>query len=718
MKYLYEISRPYYRELYQEETASMPLPMREAFIFQKYLENIPLYIEPGDVIAGWYGYIDEKPEGERAYEEARRDQEAEESRKWRESPRGILTEKYCWRAEGYDRGHALMDFEKMIARGTRAYIRDVDARLETVDAESSEGIYLAAMKASLIAGEILSARFAALAGEMAAQAADEADKIRLQKIERLCRKLPMEPAEDFHEALQSAYLLYSLICIADGSWISISFGSFDQYMYPYYLKSKNAGVSDSEMEEMLVCFFRMLDLYSGWDCALSVGGVHKDGSDATNDLSYLLVSAEKKSGLRAPLFCVRVNPNTPERLMDEVVCSKLFEMGQPTFYSEYECRKAVMTRGIDEEEASRYHIHTCMQLEFPADQVAAAWGIVTNMHLPLELALNGGKPISGELPIELKTPPKTGYASVDEILAQYRLYFRELFEYVRDLMFWDVRERRLAEPCPWLSAVTNGCIEQGRDRWDGATKYFDVTVETFGFANAADALGAVEQLVLKEKKYTIEELITAAANNYVGYEQIHRDIMKCPKYGMNIEEADDKARRILDVTEAVCAENRRDNIRFLPSLHTLDLDVAFGKTVAAMLDGRLSGEPFNKNAGPANAARCAGPTAMAMSACRINQRRLSGGQALDVHLAIRNIDSLEKRRKIAAYIRTYLASGGLQMQVNALSSETLKKAYAQPERYQDLIVRIGGHSRYYNDLPDDVKREFIHRISVEEGSVS
>jgi len=717
MSYFYAVDKNYLREKYQDELKNLTPAKKEAFLFRKYLETIPVYIEQEDLCAGWYGYQGGVPEDQKEFgEKAREKQQMEHQKRVQErEPRTIMNDRYCFQAAGYDRGHNLMDYQAMIGRGIEDYIREVDERLKHTAAESPEAEYLKIMKESLNDSLIFAERYADLAGEMAAKSTDETEKKRLFRIEKACRRVPRYAPEDFYEAIQSAYLLWSLNCISEMGWVSISFGSFDQYMYPYYQKSKEKGMSDNEIEALLVDLYRKLDVYEGMDCALSIGGIDKNGEDATNELSYLILSAEKKSLLRAPLFTVRINRKTPDKLMDELVDSRLFAMGQPTFYSEEYCKKAVMSRGIEEEEASRYMISTCMQMEFPGDQVNASWGIVTNLHLPLELALNGGKPLHGELPIRLETVPRTDYQSIDEIYEQYRSYLKEIFAYMKKWNLQDTREFR--EPNPWLSAMTGNCIEKGKDRWEiGVVKYHDVTVENFAFANTADALGAVERLVFETGQYTIPELLKAVGENFEGYEEIHDAVMNCPKYGMNDRKADEKARRIMEIVSDICEGNREGNIRFLASLHTLHNDVYRGAQYYATLDGRLKGEPFNKNAGPANPARSKGPTAIALSACRLNQIRLSGGQALDIHFAIPNMDKPDKKRKIGAFIKTYLQNGGLQMQVNALSSQTLQQAYEEPEKYRNLIVRIGGHSRYFYELDDAVKREFIHRISVEEGA--
>ena len=237
------------------------------------------------------------------------------------------------------------------------------------------------------------------------------------------------------------------------------------------------------------------------------------------------------------------------------------------------------------------------------------------------------------------------------------------------------------------------------------------------FANTADAFTAIDELVFRQKKYSLAELIQAAAENYVGYETLRKDLLSCPKYGTGNREADETAKRVLDVTKEICEKSREENRQYLPSLHTLWSDVSHGAKYHAMLDGRLAGEPYNKNAGPTTMARKAGPTCAAIGAASLGQERMSGGQALDVHFGIRNLDSVENRDKIAAFIYTYFRMGGLQLQVNGVSSETLQKAYDEPDKYPDLMVRIGGHSRYFQEFADNQKKEYIRRFQIEEGAL-
>lgn len=715
--YFYTIDYSRWRVLYASELELLSPPRREARLFQKAVERYPLHIHSGDVLAGWYGFSSEEEQdavyggveaGVYASILPEPPCEGKTLRQWLSS--------YGFKPGSYDRGHYEHDYQAILSRGLNGYLEDVEHQLQNNENSDEKREYLLGMRDSLKTAELFSARFAALAEEMAETETDPVHLGRLAQIARMCRKLPMSPAENFCEAVQSAYLVWSLSCISYGAWVSVSFGSFDQYLYPYYQKSKQEGMTDEEAIAILLQLFRMLDVYNGIDCVVSVGGVDGSGGDLTNELSYLLIEAEKRSKLRAPLFVARINRGTPKKLFRELISKDLFEMGQPSFYSEENCLEAVKGRGICESDARRYGISTCMYPAMPGREVVHGWGCIVNTHLPLELALNCGKPLHGELPLDFQTTPQSSYQSVEEILTQYRSYLRELFaiaiKWQQDHTVRHAREF----PNPFVSALTEDCITRGKDRWDGGAVYHNLVIELFGFANTADAITAIETLVFEKKICTIKDLVTAAKADYKGFEVLHRSLLKCEKYGMGRERADRNACHVLELLSDVCEEKRTENRAYLPSLHTLWEDVPWGAKRYAFLDGRLSGEPVNKNAGPTTLVRGAGPTDVALSAGRLNQLRLSGGQALDVHIGIRNLDSVQNRDKIASYIQTYFLLGGLQIQVNGLTADALQKAYENPEAYPNLMVRIGGHSRYFKDFSDAMKLEFIKRFRIEEGA--
>jgi formate C-acetyltransferase len=298
----------------------------------------------------------------------------------------------------------------------------------------------------------------------------------------------------------------------------------------------------------------------------------------------------------------------------------------------------------------------------------------------------------------------------------------------------------LNRPNPLLSALTNDCIEQARDRAHGAVsvmgksaknlvqgyepaidghgaKYHNVTVLTMGFANTADAFTAIDELVFKSGKYTIEQLIKAAQNNYKGSflnEQIYHDLRKWSKFGTANDLADENAAFVMNTLADICEKLQRGTIRYLPSCHTIDANARFGMCIYATLDGRKDGEPLNKNIGPVNLVRKSNPTELVLSASKMPQERFSGGQPIDLYVPANFIDSIENKHKFQKLMEVYFARGGMQIQVNSINLDLLKKAYDHPEQYGTLIIRKGGFSVYFTEMYREVQKETIERFEMEQ----
>jgi formate C-acetyltransferase len=335
------------------------------------------------------------------------------------------------------------------------------------------------------------------------------------------------------------------------------------------------------------------------------------------------------------------------------------------------------------------------------------------MHLPLELAINGGSSINASLPYQSKLKYKEP-TSLEELFSLYEVYLNELFEICMPINRKNALDFATNRPNPLTSLLTAGCIESGLDRAIGA-KYNTETVEAFALANTADAICAIDTLVFKQKKYTLSALIQAARADFEGQPDILRDIKSCPKYGKNDDYANSVAARLVKMTAELCKKFDEGNVHFVPSLHTLDGNVWFGAKLYSTLDGRLKGTPIAKNAGPSNDVRTPDLTSVVISAASLDQKLFDGGQPIDLYFDRTTLKTKGGRDKIKALIKTYFELGGLQLQVNSIDIDLLEKAYENPSAYPELIVRIGGYSIRFNWLPKTTMREFIDRFKNEKG---
>jgi len=721
--YHYRANIPHYfdEKYYQEYKELTPL-QRNTKLFVNYLNEIPIHIESGDFVAGHFGYKDVLPAAVAeciSRYDARKVREQQEAFSKMTGPDNYYTLAESYSTHGHPGiwGHHTLDYENILKKGLKGYIEDINAELSvTSDEETDKKEYLKAMITCLEAGKNFALRFAAVADSQLRNETDKAEQLRLKRIISACRRVPYQPAADFFEALQALFILREMDDCSDHMGASISFGTFDKFMYPYYKFSKEHGISDETMITWLLSFFKLIDDYDGQDCVISVGYRDENGKQTLNELSYLLIEAEKRNKLRAPLFVARISKDTSDDDLLKLVDASLFEKGQPTFYSEDGCFDAIVKRGEawKPEYAKNYCLNSCMGMMIPGMESPTLWGGLMNMHLPLELAINYGSPLMGMFPFTMQTEPVLDFNNVDELFEQYEKYLRELFVLICDFNREKINWYAENDPNPFVSALMPRCIKTGKDHWaDGGCDFRCVTLECFCFGMAADAITAIDELVIKQKKYTIEDFIAAVQSNYEGYDQLRNDILACAKYGSGDPVADGNCQRIMNMAADICESLHYDNLYYLPSLHTLTYDVIQGRKIYASLDGRLSGTPINKNAGPTNTVRGLGPTVTAASAASLPQHRMSGGQPIDLYFPADCFSDDDKKKKAATLIKTYLTTGGLQMNVNALSAETLQNAYEKPWEYPDLIVRIGGHSRYFKEMKEDIKLEFIRRFAIE-----
>lgn len=669
----------YISDKYYERLAALTPVARMAEKFRLELEEIPIHFREGDRIAGWFGteeridtrnlrvFCDRPTEGE------------QEILRFPASIGGSIS---------IDKSHICIDYGAVLKRGLVWYGQRIEEERQKEDCE-----YLRAMEVCVRAVYRFGERIARAAEAEAERQPQE--RARLKNIAAMARKVPMYPAENFTEALQSVWIMHFLIPLAENAWCSVSLGRFDEYMFPFYEKEKSRGVDDGQITEMLRGFYNLLNHYADAACLLNVGPKY-------SEFSKLLIACQKSFGMPSPILGARISAETPEGVVESLIDERLFCAGQPTFYSEENCVRALREKGLPAEEAEGFTNNSCMGIGIAGKEMNSMWGCVFNVSAAVEMAINGGKLLR-----ECDGVDCTPIQTTEELFSLFEAYTAENLE--KCLRAYELLAKRSEEndPDAFTSVVTDDCIAKHCDRLRGA-RYHNVTVECMGMVNASDALFAVDKLALREKKYTLSQ---AVKNNFAGAEEIRADILRCSKYGTD-SEADAFAVRVAEMLAKLICRHSRGNLYYMPSLHTLDANVGYGGGWGAGYDGRLSGTPFAKNAGPSNEVRSKDPTALLLSASCLPQYKFFGGQPVDIRFDPATVRT--KKQKIAALIRTYFQRGGLQFQVNALSSEVLRDAIAHPEAHRDLIVRIGGYSDYFYKFSPATQREFAERFEREE----
>lgn len=692
---IYNIS-DYIRNKYFDELNGYSAYMRQAMLFKYMTEEIPLSVREGDRIAGWYGFENDL---EIAVGENKQFDYQSVLSDAQKSLRSHIDNDLNM-AVNFNSAHTCIDYGTIIEKGISYYISIVDEELK----KEPNNECLLAMRISLDAVCAYAERFSFVAYEKMNSDIDSKERKRIENIYSALCRVPKYGARSFLEAVQSVWIMHSLVPMAEMCWASISIGRVDKYLFPFYQKHIADGGTREEAKEILKNLFVLLDSYGDGACAMNIGGSDRWNGEVLNELSVLFIEVEKEMSLRAPIFAVRVTPNMSEEILDSVIDFDLFKIGQPTFYGEKACRRAMLNRGVTHSEAMEFSANSCMGIFVSGREFADMWGIKFNSHLPLELAINGAKPFNCDTSI--KFSDFETITNLDGLIKNYGRYFSELIGVCAQLYEAVALETEANYPDPLLSALTDGCVQNRRDRACGAI-YNTVTVETFGLVNTCDAISAINELVFNRKKYTLEQLITAVKSNYEGYDELYFDILNCTKYGMGNSDNDLIMKALCEEISIACKNISHGNRYYLPSLHTLDVNIGYGKGLYATLDGRKFGEPVNKNAGPSSLLKKRVHTSDIISATSFDQSLFSGGQPLDLYFEKQWFATKEMRDKIKALIKTYFARGGLQLQVNSIDIELLEKAHASPDDYPFVIVRRGGYSVRFCDMSDNCRAEFI-----------
>ncbi|MBR4888725.1 MAG: hypothetical protein IKU17_06235 [Clostridia bacterium] len=665
-----------------------PLPAEKRFVekFRMALDALTLELHDDDELFGWFVFQKEYC-APKAFTDEILPTDAEER---------IIKSKLFGSRTVVDRGHTLLPYERILREGLADYEKRIDKELET----APEHPYLLGMKETL---SVIKSFVARLTSELdhKLDSCSKEQAATLRQIRASLEKVPFSPAENLRDALQAVWLLHFLAPLAEDAWYSISLGRLDQYLYPYYLASVQNGMTKAEAKKILYNFYQLLNNYADGACLLNVGG------ECYNELSELLIECQKEFCLPGPILAARITEHTPKHIWDALIDEELFTRGQPTFYSESACRNALIEKGVNPEKAKTFSNNSCMGIGFPGEEFNSMWGCVFSVSAALEMAMNGGALITKEC--EWTVPGVQPVKTLNDLYREFERCATYLLDVSLQVYLEQADISEKTRPDCLVSLLTDDCIAKHCDRMSGAT-YHNVTVECMGMVNVSDGICAIAQLVFEKKKYTLEQINAAIQKNFNGFEELRYDILSCSKFGQN-GPADKYAAHVAEILQKIIRSHDHKNFYFTPSLHTLDANIDSGANWGAGYDGRLAGEPFAKNGGASNFARKTDPTSMVLSAAKLPQCKFFGGQPIDISFDPNLINS--HKNEIAALIHTYLQIGGLQFQVNAISSKLLRDALKNPQKHPHLIVRRGGYSVYFSNLSSDSQKEFIDRFEKE-----
>lgn len=570
----------------------------------------------------------------------------------------------------------------------------------------------------------LAKRYSVEAGRLAALEADPLRKAELLEIERICARVPAEPPRTFHEACQFVWFV-QLGAILSENPLALNPGRFDQYMEPFYRSDLEAGrISPESAQELVECLWikfsewvwtissNTANYFAGYNQFqnLTVGGRKRDGSDGTNDLSYICLKATESVKTHQPGLSVRISTDCPDEFLMAVSRLVSTGMGFPAIHNDQAGAQMLLQAGYEPEDARDWNNCGCVVPHF---RKTGEWTSAVNVNFgaALEYALNEGRSrLTGEL-MGLPEKPPAKFTSFREVMDAF---LRQLDNLVDHSVIGTVTAQKLHTemvPRPFLSTCVDGCLEKGLDLSRGGAVYNVGPVLTgIGLGVAANGLAALDELVFKEKTASLREIAGALDADWEGFEDLREECLAAPKYGNDDDRVDSLAREISDAYYRM-TRKRRDifGSPFNSAFMGISNYVPTGKVVGALPCGRKAREPLSEGVSPFAGSDVSTPLAAMRSAAKVNHDVQTGGTLLNLRLNKELVSTNRGLRNLGSMIRAYFSLGAFHVQFNTISTEQLRKAQANPEDYRDLLVRVAGYSTQFVNLSKEMQEAIIAR---------
>lgn len=638
-------------------------------------------------------------------------------------------------------GHLTVNLKRVVKEGLNNYMKRAKERLENLDlSEPSEAEQKPFLESVLITCDAVikyAGRYAALAEKQAEETENPVRRKELQHIADICRRVPAEPARDFHEALQSIWFIN--LCIQlENNGHSISLGRLDQNLFPYYKENINSGVMrDEDALELLECLYLKLfqlhkitswgntKSFSGYQLFqnITIGGQDMNGKDATNELSYLILGAQAAIKLHTPSISLRYHDRISEKMMYAAMDVVRLGGGQPAIYSDEVYILALVNRGIRWDDAVEYSIVGCVEAIVEGKQTGRPNGAgFINLQKIMELALYGGKDPNTDICLHPGKGSLADFASYEELYEAFKEQIRYYFKYqvITDNMIDMVTEKGIADP--FVSCLVDDCIDRGKTMKEGGAVYDYCGPLYVGMANVGNTLAALKKLVYDERILTGVQVMHAIQTNYEDLTtvpsgpDIRKMLLDAPKYGNDDDYVDDI---MVDYFRFICEETAKYKTTrsgrgpigciWQPSTSSVSSNVPCGECVGATPDGRKAGEALADTASPTHGTDTKGITASLKSVGKLPTVLVSGGQLVNVKVMPAMLDGM-MTRKMVQVLRTYLGNyKGMHVQINCVSADTLKAAQVHPEEYKDLMVRVAGYSALFTPLDKALQDDIIAR---------
>lgn len=674
-------------------------------------------------------------------------------------------------------GHHPPDWGRILKIGTNGVKEQITAEIKKeFNSEEPNEMKLNEYKAMLVSLEGLEAfgkRHAKAALNLAYNCKNKIRKEELMEIYRNCSNVPMNPARNFYEAVQSYWFTY---CMINSGGEYVPLGRADQIIYPFYKADIEAGlISKEEAKDILASFLvkcneRIVqdtklaenhynfglfsqgtipdenNMVSGtnqtggyavraltwqeqesvnsdanfnygqsgndWLMNCIVAGQNADGTDATTDVSYLFVEIMHEMSLVMPTLAVRVHKNTPAEFINKVAEVLRYGQGEPMIYNDDTIIPGFVALGIPVEVARDYSNDGCWETLIPGKS-HFSYAHVLNIRA-IEWVFNGGISQHNQNMEGIDTGPLEELTSFEDFYAAYQKQTNNYIDRQCNTRLENYGLSYMIAPDPLMSSITDDCVSKGSDiSQDGGRYVFHQLLST-GFSATVDSLMVIKKLVYEKKELTLTEMKDILLANWEGYEDFRAEaVNKVPKFGNDIDEVDNIAVRVLNDFADYVSEwnNKNKRIYFVSGIGTFENYAALGRDISATPDGRLQGEALAPNYAPMPGVDMNGPTAVIKSITKPDLLRFYSGTPLDLSINSHDVEGEAGIVRLSGIIRSFCELKGQILTITSTNVKNLEDAKIHPENHKGLRVRMGGLSAYFIAMSPVQQDNIIKRFN-------
>ena len=508
-----------------------------------------------------------------------------------------------------------------------------------------------------------------------------------EKLISALNRIPFLPARNFFEAA----VAYNFVFYLDGCDDP---GRVDQELWPYYEKDLAEGrITFEKAKDVIGQMWVNCDQNWGWSAA--IGGTDAKGGPAYNELTRACLEAAEH--MRRPNLQLHIRRDMPEDIWNAALDTLATGCGLPALHNEEAFIDSLRSAdlGIREEDLGAYNGGGCMETMIHG--LSNVGSLDAGINLPLVLRHTLGEQLGR-------------VEDFESLVAELKLDIVEAIGEIERYVNADQEAKSRLRPQPMHSLLIDDCIDSGVEYNAGGARYNWSVVNVAGLANVVDSLAAIREIIFERGEITGSEMLQMLDRNFKDDEETYRRLSLCPKYGNDNPKADDIANDISGfVFEQFLKRKAWRGGRFVPSCLMFITYAGAGAPVGATPDGRLAGDPIADSAGPHQGRDRNGPTAMLKSVAGIPQHLAPGTLVVNIRFSKKLFDTEDGRQQLRSLFRTYFDMGGMQLQVNVVDQEVLEDAIAHPEKHEDLVVRIGGYSEYFNILSPELKQTILLR---------